>query len=93
MQQVVHKNIIISQGSGANVTIAPSTAKAIYLDGAGSGAAVVDAFNTLSLASPTMTGTPVAPTASANTNSTQVATTAYVQTELGHLFSLGSRCE
>jgi len=82
------QNIIISQGSGANVTIAPSTTKAVYLDGAGSGAAVVDAYNTLSLASPTLTGTPVAPTASANTNTTQVATTAYVQTELGHLLVL-----
>ena len=38
------QNIIISQGSGANVTIAPGTAKVVYLDGAGSGAAVVDAF-------------------------------------------------
>ena len=37
-------NIIISQGSGANVTITPGTAKVLYLDGAGSGAAVVDAF-------------------------------------------------
>ena len=38
------QNIIISQGSGANVTIAPGTVKVLYLDGAGSGAAVVDAF-------------------------------------------------
>ena len=38
------QNIIISQGSGANVTIAPGTSKVVYLDGAGSGAAVVDAF-------------------------------------------------
>jgi len=38
------QNIIISQGSGGNVTIAPGTAKVLYLDGAGSGAAVVDAF-------------------------------------------------
>tara|TARA_R110001606_G_scaffold69988_2_gene160012 strand:- start:2106 stop:4832 length:2727 start_codon:yes stop_codon:yes gene_type:complete len=38
------QNIIISQGSGANVTITPGTTKAVYLDGAGSGAAVVDAF-------------------------------------------------
>jgi len=37
------------------------------------------------LASPTLTGTPLAPTAAANTNSTQVATTAYVQTELTDL--------
>ena len=42
------QNIIISQGSGANVTIAPGTAKVLYLDGAGSGAAVVDAFAHLS---------------------------------------------
>jgi hypothetical protein len=43
------QNIIISQGSGANVTIAAGTAKAVYLDGAGSGAAVVDAFAHLSV--------------------------------------------
>lgn len=34
------------------------------------------------LASPTFTGTPSAPTAAANTNTTQLATTAYVQTEM-----------
>jgi len=38
------QNIIISQGSGSNVTITPGTTKVVYLDGAGSGAAVVDAF-------------------------------------------------
>jgi len=35
------------------------------------------------LASPTLTGTPLAPTAASGTNTTQIATTAYVQTELG----------
>jgi hypothetical protein len=44
------QNIIISQGSGANVTIAPGTVKVVYLDGAGSGAAVVDAFAHLAAA-------------------------------------------
>tara|TARA_Y100000310_G_scaffold42381_1_gene39679 strand:- start:308 stop:1948 length:1641 start_codon:yes stop_codon:yes gene_type:complete len=34
------------------------------------------------LASPTFTGTPAAPTASADTNTTQIATTAYVQGEI-----------
>ena len=43
------QNIIISQGSGANVTIPPGDTKAVYLDGAGSGAAVVDAFATLNV--------------------------------------------
>ena len=43
------QNIIISQGSGANVTIGPGDAKVLYLDGAGSGAAVADAFASLSV--------------------------------------------
>jgi hypothetical protein len=37
------------------------------------------------LASPALTGTPSAPTAAANTNTTQIATTAFVQTELTDL--------
>ena len=37
------------------------------------------------IASPTLTGVPLAPTAAANTNTTQIATTAYVQTELTDL--------
>ena len=38
------QDIAISQGSGANVTIPNGAVKVIYSDGAGSGAAVVDAF-------------------------------------------------
>lgn len=111
------QNIIISQGSGANITIPPGNTKAVYLDGAGSGAAVVDAFASLSvvdlsavdldvdgtleadaitingtaigsiystLANPTFTGTPLAPTAGAGVNNTQIATTAYVTTAIGN---------
>jgi len=43
------QNIVISQGSGASITIGPGDAKAVYLDGAGSGAAVIDAFVDLDL--------------------------------------------
>ena len=43
------QNIIISQGSGASITIANGQTKAIYSDGAGSGAAMVDAFQDLSI--------------------------------------------
>jgi len=43
------QNIIISQGTGANVTIPAGDVKAVYLDGAGSGAAVVDAFASLNV--------------------------------------------
>jgi hypothetical protein len=37
------------------------------------------------IASPALTGTPTAPTAAADTNTTQIATTAYVQTEVSDL--------
>ena len=47
------QNIIISQGSGANVTIPNGHVKAVYSDGAGSGAAIVDAFTDLNLAGTT----------------------------------------
>jgi hypothetical protein len=49
-------NIIVSQGSGANITIPNGTAKVVYLDGAGSGAAVVDAFAHLSVVALTTGG-------------------------------------
>jgi len=43
------QNIIIKQGSGATITIPPGDVKAVYLDGAGSGAKVVDAFASLNV--------------------------------------------
>lgn len=43
------QSITISQGTGANVTIASGATKVIYTDGAGSGAAVVDALVDLDL--------------------------------------------
>ncbi len=50
------QNIIISQGSGANVTIPAGQTKAVYSDGAGAGAAFVDAFNSLSVGTLTSSG-------------------------------------
>ncbi len=43
------QSIIIKQGSGATITIANGQVKAIYSDGAGSGGAMVDAFQDLSV--------------------------------------------
>ena len=43
------QDIAISQGSGANVTIPNGAVKVVYSDGAGSGAAVVDAFTDLNV--------------------------------------------
>jgi hypothetical protein len=45
------QNIIISQGSGANITIGNGKIAAVFTDGAGSGAAVLDAFADLELSS------------------------------------------
>jgi len=45
------QNIIISQGSGANITIGNGKVAAIFTDGAGGGAAVLDAFADLELSS------------------------------------------
>ena len=43
---------------------------------------------TATIASPTFTGVPAGPTASANTNTTQLATTAFVMTEVGDYLPL-----
>ncbi len=78
------QSIVISQGSGASVTILTGETKVVYLDGAGSGAAVVDAFTDLSIPGANLTDTPTAPTASAGTNTTQIATTAFVTTAVAN---------
>jgi len=78
------QNILISQGSGADITIAAGQTKVVSLDGAGSGAAVTEVFSALSLVSPSLTGTPLSTTANAGTNTTQVATTAFVTTAVGN---------
>jgi hypothetical protein len=57
------QNIIISQGSGANITIAAGQTKAVYSDGAGAGAAFVDAFAALDVGSLAIAGTLVTATA------------------------------
>ena len=58
--------------------------KITYDDGGSDADAnVSDIVTKASLGSPAFTGTPTAPTAAASTNTTQLATTAFVQTELG----------
>jgi hypothetical protein len=43
------QDIILSQGSGANITIPAGDTKVVYSDGAGAGAAFFDAFASLSV--------------------------------------------
>ena len=49
------QSINISQGSGSNVTIPNGDVKVVYSDGAGSGAAIVDAFINLKVTDPAQT--------------------------------------
>jgi len=70
-----YETILVATDPTADRTITlPDSTGTVTLDGA-------------PLASPTFTGTPAAPTAAADTNTTQIATTAYVQTELGAVSS------
>ncbi len=84
--------VVVFEGATANAhettltVVDPTADRTITLPNAtGTVALTSDLTTYATLASPTLTGTPAAPTASANTNTTQVATTAYVQTEIGDL--------
>jgi hypothetical protein len=56
VQNGTSQSVVFTQGSGANVTIASGDTKIIYCDGAGSGAAVADFTNDLSMSSVSITG-------------------------------------
>tara|TARA_R110000744_G_scaffold10284_3_gene32082 strand:+ start:937 stop:2193 length:1257 start_codon:yes stop_codon:yes gene_type:complete len=49
-------SVILTQGSGANITVANGKSAIVYMDGAGSGAAVIDAISDLQLATITASG-------------------------------------
>jgi hypothetical protein len=73
---------VIASSDGTNATIPVATTT---VSGVMSAAQVTTLNGKAPKASPTFTGTPAAPTASAATNSTQVATTAYVTTAVSNL--------
>jgi len=73
-----YETVLLATDPTADRTITlPDATGTVTLDGA-------------PLASPTFTGVPAAPTASANTSTTQVATTAFVMTEIGDYAPLAS---
>lgn len=74
-----NKPVSTATQTALNLKLDSSTASSIYLTQANA------STNYAPLASPSLTGTPTAPTAEANTNTTQIATTAYVQAELADL--------
>ena len=72
---------LISNGSGKIVVSSVTSTQLGYVSGVTS-AIQTQLNNKAALNSPTFIGTPKAPTASAGTNTTQIATTAYVYTAI-----------
>lgn len=73
---------IISDADGYLIASPVTSTEVSYLDGVSS--SIQDQLDTKApLANPALTGTPTAPTAAADTNTTQVATTAYVIGQAG----------
>jgi len=76
-QVVSLTNPLLPASGGTGITsLGTGVATALGQNVTGSGGAVL--ATSPSIASPTLTGTPLAPTASAGTNTTQIATTAFV---------------
>ena len=87
-------NALTFEGSSADdfettlTVVDPTADRTVTLQNAdGTVALTSDLATYAPLADPTFTGTPDAPTAAADTNTTQIATTAYVQTERGSISS------
>jgi hypothetical protein len=77
---------IVEMATAAETTTGTDTARAVHPAGL-----KVELDKKANLASPTLTGTPAAPTASAGTNTTQIATTAFVQTALGRYSAVNAQ--
>ena len=76
--------IFKGDGTGTSVGLNVGSGKTLNVTGTLAGGVVAP------LASPTFTGTPTAPTATAGTNTTQLATTAFVTAALQAVYPVGS---
>jgi hypothetical protein len=79
----------ITLSGGTTVAIPAGKTISVWSDGTNV-AQQTDQLISPTMSSPTMTGTPVAPTATFGTNTTQLATTAFVQAALQALHPIGS---
>lgn len=83
--------VTIKTSGGTGVAIATGTTVQVWCDGTDFYASTIPTGlttgtgNVVFSASPTLTGTPIAPTASAGTNTTQIATTAFVNSSVSTL--------
>jgi hypothetical protein len=78
------QNLVVKTVGGAGYTVPNGQTAYLYCDG-------TDCHTSLNyLTSPTLGGTPTAPTATYGTNTTQIATTAFVQAALKALYPVGT---
>lgn len=81
------QSIVIKTAAGTGITIANGSSNFLYVDGTNVGYAYTGAtFNNAQL-----TGIPTAPTAANGTNTTQIATTAFVQNATGTLGTMSQQ--
>lgn len=78
------QNLVVKTSGGTGVTVPNGAVLQLYCDG-------TNCHTSLNyLTSPTLGGTPTAPTATYGTNTTQVATTAFVQAALQAIYPVGT---
>lgn len=78
------QSIIVKTSGGTGVTVPNGAVLQLYCDG-------INCHTSLNyLTSPTLGGTPTAPTATYGTNTTQIATTAFVQAALQAIYPVGT---
>jgi len=78
------QNIVVKTSGGTGVTVPNGAVLQLYCDG-------INCHTSLNyLTSPTLGGTPTAPTATYGTNTTQIATTAFVQAALQAIYPVGT---
>ena len=78
------QNLVVKTVGGAGYTVPNGQTALLYCDG-------TDCFQGIThLASPALTGVPTAPTAPDGTNTTQIATTAFVQAALQAIYPVGT---
>jgi len=78
------QNLVVKTSGGTGVTVPNGAVLQLYCDG-------INCHTSLNyLTSPTLGGTPTAPTATYGTNTTQIATTAFVQAALQAIYPVGT---
>lgn len=82
--------VFAANGTGTSVGLNVGSGKTLAVAGTANVSGSLNVTGSSNLASPTFTGTPTAPTASPGTDTTQVATTAFIQAALRAMFPIGS---